>query len=164
MAHAGIPIVRNPGDPAYVTSLRTGGMGHTWVGTHAISFTNLDAATLDTVYLRTWSNSVLGCGAHSITVASIVGNIVVDDTALACTEIEVAFDAPLAQGEDTTLTMDLEIDVPARNDRFGYHRGLALMGTALPTLEVHDDQGWHHDPFIDLGRASIRSWAAIASR
>ena len=152
-AHAGIAIVRNPGDPAYVTTLRTGGKGHTWVGTHAISFTNLDAAALDTIYLRTWSNGVLGCGAHSITVSSMVGGTVVDDTALACTEIEVTLDAPLAQGERTTLSMDLEIDVPARNDRFGYHNGLALMGTALPTLEVHDDQGWHHDPFIDLGES-----------
>ena len=65
----------------------------------------------------------------------MVGGTVVDDKALACTEIEVTLDAPLAQGEDTTLTMDLEIDVPARNDRFGYIDGLALMGTALPTLE-----------------------------
>ena len=128
-------------------------MGHTWVGTHAVSFTNLDAVALDTIYLRTWSNGVLGCGAHSITVSSMVGGTVVDDSALACTEIEVTLDAPLAQGERTTLSMDLEIDVPARNDRFGYHHGLALMGTALPTLEVHDDQGWHHDPFIDLGES-----------
>ena len=45
-AHAGVAVVRNPGDPAYVTTLRTGGKGHTWVGTHAISFTNLDAAPL----------------------------------------------------------------------------------------------------------------------
>ncbi|HVD70105.1 MAG TPA: M1 family aminopeptidase, partial [Actinomycetota bacterium] len=87
------------------------------------------------------------------TVSSMVGGTVVDDTALACTEIEVTLDSPLAQGERTTLSMDLEIDVPARNDRFGYHNGLALMGTALPTLEVHDDQGWHHDPFIDLGES-----------
>ena len=152
-AQAGVAVVRNPGDPAYVTTLRTGGKGHTWVGTHAISFTNLDAAALDTIYLRTWSNGVLGCGAHSITVSSMEGGTVVDDTALACTEIEVTLDAPLAQGERTTLSMDLEIDVPARNDRFGYHNGLALMGTALPTLEVHDDQGWHHDPFIDLGES-----------
>jgi Peptidase family M1 domain len=152
-AQAGAAVVRNPGDPAYVTTLRTGGKGHTWVGTHAISFTNLDAAALDTIYLRTWSNGVLGCGAHSITVSSMEGGTVVDDTALDCTEIEVMLDDPLAQGERTTLGMDLEIDVPARNDRFGHHNGLALMGTALPTLEVHDDQGWHHDPFIDLGES-----------
>jgi hypothetical protein len=151
-AQAGVAVVRNPGDPAYVTTLRTGGKGHTWVGTHAISFTNLDAAALDTIYLRTWSNGVLGCDDHSITVSSMEGGTVVD-TSLACTEIEVSLDDALAQGERTTLSMDLEIDVPSRNDRFGYHNGLALMGTALPTLEVHDDQGWHHDPFIDLGES-----------
>ena len=49
--------------------------------------------------------------------------------------------------------MDLKIDLPARNDRFGYHGGLALLGTALPTLAVHDDLGWHLDPFVDLGES-----------
>ena len=29
-AQAGVAVVRNPGDPAYVTTLRTGGKGHTW--------------------------------------------------------------------------------------------------------------------------------------
>ena len=49
--------------------------------------------------------------------------------------------------------MDVTIDLPARNDRFGYHGGLALMGTALPTLAIHDDLGWHLDPFVDLGES-----------
>ena len=49
--------------------------------------------------------------------------------------------------------MRLRITLPRRNDRFGYAGGLALVGTALPTLEVHDDQGWHHDAFEDLGES-----------
>jgi aminopeptidase N len=49
--------------------------------------------------------------------------------------------------------MHVAIKVPSRNDRFGYHHGLALMGTALPTLAVLDDHGWHLDPFIDLGES-----------
>ena len=49
--------------------------------------------------------------------------------------------------------MDVTIDLPARNDRFGYHGGLALVGTALPTLAIHDDLGWHLDPFVDLGES-----------
>jgi hypothetical protein len=31
--------------------------------------------------------------------------------------------------------------------------GLALLGTALPTLAIHDDLGWHLDPFVDLGES-----------
>jgi hypothetical protein len=30
---------------------------------------------------------------------------------------------------------------------------LALLGTALPTLAIHDDLGWHLDPFVDLGES-----------
>lgn len=147
------PIVRNPGDPSYVVSLRTGAEGHVWTGTESVSFTNLDTAPLPTIYLRLWSNGVLGCrGAqHPITVSNLQGGTVSE--ALDCTELQVDLDTPLAPGGRTTLSMHLRIEVPARNDRFGYHAGLALMGTALPTLEVHDDQGWHHDPFIDLGES-----------
>ena len=47
----------------------------------------------------------------------------------------------------------MAIDLPADNDRFGYHGGLALLGTALPTLAIHDDLGWHLDPFVDLGES-----------
>ena len=49
--------------------------------------------------------------------------------------------------------MRVTIDLPKRNDRFGYHGGLALVGTALPTLAVHDDLGWHLDPYVDLGES-----------
>jgi hypothetical protein len=147
------PIVRNPGDPSYVVSLRTGGQGHVWTGTESVSFTNADATPLPTMYLRLWSNGVLRCDGirRSITVSNIQGGTASE--ALDCTELKVDLDTPLAPGARTTLTMNLHIEVPPRNDRFGYHAGLALLGTALPTLEVHDDQGWHHDPFIDLGES-----------
>jgi hypothetical protein len=152
---AGASVVRTPGDPAYVTLLRTGAKGRVWTGTHRISFTNLDSASLSTLYLRVWSNGVDGCqgGDPAIAVTGLQGGTIVDDTALGCTELEVVLDAPLAPGDRATLDMGLRIEVPAKNDRFGYHGGLALMGTALPTLEVHDDLGWHHDPFIDLGES-----------
>jgi hypothetical protein len=154
------PIVRNPGDPSYVVTLRAGAEGHVWTGTESVSFTNLDPTPLPTIYLRLWSNGVLGCGGaqHSITVSNMQGGSASE--ALDCTELRVDLDTPLAPGARTSLTMNLRIDVPARNDRFGYHAELALMGTALPTLEVHDGQGWHPDPFIDLGE----SFYSIAGR
>jgi aminopeptidase N len=49
--------------------------------------------------------------------------------------------------------MDLRIAVPPKNDRFGYVDGLTYVGTALPTLAIHDDDGWHLDPFIDIGES-----------
>ena len=154
------PVVRNPGDPFYEVELSTGGLGHTWTGTQSISFTNLEPAPLSTLYLRVWSNGVVGCGGSpdSITVSAMQGGSFTE--ALDCTELEVTLDSPLAQGARTTISFDLRIEVPERNDRFGYHDGLALVGTALPALEVHDDQGWHHDPFIDMGE----SFYSIAGR
>jgi len=70
-----------------------------------------------------------------------------------CTAVRVDLDAPLAQGQRTTLRFDLRIHVPARNDRFGYAEGMSLLGTALPTLAVHDDHGWQLDPFVAFGES-----------
>lgn len=145
-------IVRNPGLPRYRTELSTGGQGRVWRGSHRVAFSNLDAAPLDTVYLRLWSNGVLGCAAGSIRISNPVGGTI-GATTQRCTAVEVTLDAPLAPGDRTSISMDLRIEVPNVNDRFGYHRGLALLGTALPTLAVHDDAGWHLDPFVDLGES-----------
>ena len=133
-------IVRNPGDPHYVTELSTGGRGRVWTGTHRIAFTNLDAAPLGTIYLRLWSNGVLGCAAGSIQISNLQGGTA-GATTERCTAVEVTLDAPLAQGARTAISMDLRIEVPSKNDRFGYHKGLALIGTALPTLAIRDEAG-----------------------
>ncbi len=47
----------------------------------------------------------------------------------------------------------MRIRVPERNDRFGSHGGVSLLGGALPVLAVKDDAGWHLDPYVDLGEA-----------
>jgi hypothetical protein len=146
------PVVRNPGEPSYQVRLRGDADGHVWRGVESITFTNLEAEPLTTIWLRLWSNGVKGCGAHSITVEAFEGGTA-GALSRGCTALPVELDAPLAQGTQTTISMDVTIDLPARNDRFGYHGGLALMGTALPTLAVHDDLGWHLDPFVDLGES-----------
>ena len=146
------PIVRNPGDPSYVVRLRGGALGHTWHGTESISFTNLDPAPLPAIWLRLWSNGVLGCGFHAIAVSEVRGGTA-GPLSRNCTALPIHLDAPVAMGSRATVSMRVAIKLPARNDRFGYHHGLALMGTSLPTLAIHDDQGWHLDPFIDLGES-----------
>ena len=149
---AAATIVRNPGDPHYRTALSTGGQGHVWTGTHRVTFTNLEATPLGTIYLRLWSNGVLGCAGNSIQISNLQGGSIAATT-LRCTAVEVTLDAPLAQGDSTSISMDLRIEVPPKNDRFGYHKGLTLIGTALPTLAIHDDAGWHLDPFVDIGES-----------
>ncbi len=145
-------VVRNPGDPYYEARLRASQGGRVWTGRINISFTNLETAPLGTIYLRLWSNGVDGCDAGAIEVWDLTGGTA-GSAALDCTEIPVTLAKALVQGERTTLSMRLRITLPRRNDRFGYAGGLALVGTALPTLEVHDDRGWHHDAFEDLGES-----------
>ena len=143
-------IVRNPGEPSYVVSLGGGPLGHSWRGTERISFTNLDVEPLTGIWLRLWSNGVNGCGVQAIMVTDVSGGTM-GGLSRNCTALPVDLPAPLTQGERTTIEMRLSIDLSQRNDRFGYHAGMALLGTALPTLAIHDDLGWHLDPFVDLG-------------
>jgi aminopeptidase N len=63
----------------------------------------------------------------------------------------VSFPEPLEPGQRATVGFSLSIELPERNDRFGIHSDLALLGNALPTLAIHDDEGWHLDPYVGLG-------------
>ena len=65
--------VRNPGDPYYEARLRAGQGGRVWTGRINISFTNLEAAPLGTIYLRLWSNGVDGCDADAIEIWDLTG-------------------------------------------------------------------------------------------
>ena len=149
---AATPIIRDPGSPAYVVSLRGDALGHSWRGRESITFTNLEADPLSTIWLRLWSNGVNGCGAQAITVAAFHGGTA-GVLSRRCTALPVDLGSPVAQGDEATISMRVTIDLPKKNDRFGYHGGLALAGTALPTLAIHDDLGWHLDPFVDLGES-----------
>ncbi len=145
-------VIRNPGHPRYTVRLNAGPEGHVWAGHESITFRNERPADLSEVWLRLWSNGVLGCGGHSIRISHVRGGTA-DPLSVGCTAVRIALASPVAQGDEATIRMHVRIQVPRRNDRFGYHGGLALMGTALPTLAVHDDQGWHLDPFEDLGES-----------
>jgi hypothetical protein len=144
--------VRNPGEPSYRVHLSTGPAGRVWTGAQRIAFTNVGATPLSRIFLRLWSNGVEGCGAHAIVVTHLEGGTP-GSLAKRCTLLPVDLDGPLAAGARTSIRFQLRIDLPERNDRFGTHRGLSLLGTALPTLAVHDDAGWHRPPFVDLGES-----------
>jgi hypothetical protein len=148
----GAPIVRTPGHPSYEFRLRSGEAGRTWQGSGSITFTNVGSDPLPEIYLRVWSNGVQGCAPRAIVVSNVQGGTLSGE-ALECTELEITLDDALAQGETATISFDLAIRLPDEDDRFGFHRGLALAGSALPILAVHDDAGWHHVPFENLGES-----------
>ena len=148
----GSSVVRTPAEASYDVHLRSGAGGKSWRGNGSVTFTNVGTGTLPQVYLRVWSNGVLGCDPPSITVSSMQGGEVTGER-LDCTEVEVTLDEPLGPADTTTLSYDLDIELPDEDDRFGFHRGLALVGSALPILAVHDDEGWHRVPFENLGES-----------
>ncbi|HET6715478.1 MAG TPA: M1 family metallopeptidase [Actinomycetota bacterium] len=149
---AGSSVVRTPAEASYDVHLRSGAAGRTWRGHGSVTFTNVGTGTLPEVYLRVWSNGVLGCDPRSIAVSNVQGGDVTDER-LDCTEIEVTLDQPLGPSGTATISYDLDIVLPDEDDRFGFHRGLALAGTALPILAVRDDAGWHRAPFENLGES-----------
>jgi hypothetical protein len=145
-------VALNPGTPSYQIRLRSGPTGRVWQGSERIAFKNVGADPLSLIYLRLWSNGVNGCGAHAIVVSQVVGGTP-GGLSERCTVLPIELDRAVAVGGAAAVSFRLEIGVPRRNDRFGYHRGLALIGAALPTLAVHDDAGWHLPPFVDLGES-----------
>lgn len=149
-ATQGGPSQPTPAHASYIVALAGEAQGRHWVGTQHVTFQNVSSLTLDTIWLRLWSNGIRGCRAAAISVSGITGGTA-GSPSLRCTALPVQLDAPLAPGATASLAMKLAITVPAANDRFGSFGGLALLGTALPTLAVHDVMGWHLDPFIDLG-------------
>jgi hypothetical protein len=146
-------IVRNPDHPRYDVRLRSGASGHVWTGSETVTFTNFDASPLTDLWIRLWSNGVAGCSAQAIEATVTAGGTQEGDLAQDCTAMHVVLGAPVPHGDEGSLTMDVRITVPAINDRFGHSDGLTYVGTALPTLAIHDDDGWHLDPFIDIGES-----------
>lgn len=158
-AHALTSVVRTPGDPLYTVKLRSGPLGHTWAGIEQISFTNTGTTTMSRVWLRLWSNGVQGCTPLAIRIEDLEHGSL-GSMSRNCTAIPIDLVSPIGPGDSSTLRMAIRIEVPERNDRFGWWGDLALMGTALPTLAIRDDAGWHLDPFVDLGE----SFYSVAGR
>jgi hypothetical protein len=145
-------VTRTPGDPVYQVQLRSRQDAHTWGGSETITFTNVGADPLTQVWLRLWSNGVQGCSPLAISISHVEGGTA-GDLGVGCTAIPVILDAPAPTGRHGSIRFDLTIRIPDRNDRFGVHAGLALVGTAIPTLAIRDDDGWHLDPYVAFGES-----------
>lgn len=148
----GSASTRTPDSPDYTIALTSDATGRHWSGSEQIKFHNPSSLTFDTVWLRLWSNGVRGCSYSGITVTQVSGGKA-GSLSKRCTALPVVLDEPLGPGGSATISMHVAISLPSKNDRFGYHSDLAMLGTVLPTLAIHDGQGWHLDPFIDLGES-----------
>lgn len=147
-----VDMTRTPAEPRTEVRLR-GSRGSTrWRGTMTVSFANTGEDPLPLVWFRLWANGGDGCEPQAVRIEVTGGG---REGALSrdCTALPVELDAPLVPGDRAEVEMRVSIDVPARNDRFGIHEGLANMGGALPVLAIRGDDGWHLDPYVDLGES-----------
>ena len=109
------PVTRNPGEPSYKVRLRGDAKGHVWHGEESITFTNLEAEPLTTIWLRLWSNGVKGCGARAIKVTAFEGGTA-GELSRRCTALPVELNAPLAHGREGDH-LDGRDDRPAGTER-----------------------------------------------
>ena len=141
-----------PDDASYAVSLTTGPRARGWTGTESVTFTNTGTDALTEVWLRLWANGPGGCREPGIEVSNVTGGSA-GEPSVRCTALPVAFDAPLAPGATTSLSMDIRIRVPRSNDRFGRVQGISMLGNALPLLAVNDDDGWNLERYTGIGES-----------
>lgn len=143
---------RTPAAPSYTVSLSSNTSGTVWTGHESATFTNASSTPLSEVYLRLWDNYHGTCSTPAITVTDVTGGTA-GALSVACTALEIALPAPLAQGQTATIGFDLGITVPSGADRFGHDGAFSFIGNALPVLAVKDAAGWHLDPYTDNGES-----------
>ncbi|WP_405055825.1 M1 family metallopeptidase [Kribbella sp. NBC_01505] len=143
-----------PGVPSYEVSLTGTPDGRTWSGRETVSFTNTAAEALPEVYLRLWGNSD-GCGAVVVT-----GGVALPD----CTTVKFPLREPLAPGKRASISFDVKLTAPDREDRFGRSGEFSFFGNALPVLAVRDAAGWHLERDMGIGESFYTVAADFAVR
>ncbi|MEU4196073.1 M1 family metallopeptidase [Kribbella sp. NPDC026611] len=138
--------------PAYQAELTSNAAGTTWSGRETVAFTNTSATPLPEVYLRLWGN------AHGCSAVKVPG------TTSDCTVAKVALPEPLTPGKRTSISFDVTLTAPYREDRFGRSGAFSFFGNALPVLAVHDGAGWHLDPDVGIGESFYTVAANFAVR
>ncbi|MFE6177161.1 M1 family metallopeptidase [Streptomyces sp. NPDC056464] len=145
-----------PDRPHYDVTLRGNADGSRWTGRERVSFRNASDRPLREVYVRLWGNGVDKCGTAGtpppVKVSHVRGGTAGPLT-VNCTALRIALPKPLGHGERATVSFDVSLTVPGRNDRFGREGAFRFLGNALPVLAVHDAKGWHLDPYVPTGES-----------
>ncbi|MFG2132970.1 M1 family metallopeptidase [Streptomyces sp. NPDC048751] len=140
----------------YDVTLRSDADGSRWTGRQRVTFRNASDRPLREVYVRLWGNGDDGCGAPGspspVTVTHVRGGTAGRLT-VNCTALRITLPRPLARGQRTAVAFDVSITVPRRNSRFGREGDFRFLGNALPVLAVHDEKGWHLDPYVSVGES-----------
>ena len=145
--------IRTPDDPTYELTLTSDEQGFAYSGTEKITFTNTDPDPLKKVWLRLWGNGLTGCAAPLPTPVSHFTGGKPGAMSMDCTALPVTLSEPLHQGDRWYISFHLKVRVPDTNWRFGRIGAMALVGNAIPVLAIHDDLGWHLDPYTPHGES-----------
>jgi hypothetical protein len=145
--------LRVPNHPLIRADLSSGAAGRRWRGTMTVAFHNPGSAPLQTIWLRLWPNGILGCSGPLPIVADVTAGGTASPLEVDCTTLPIALDVAVPPGGTGQVGLSLAIEVPQRNDRFGWANGIAYLGSALPAVAIVDDGGPHLDPYSDLGES-----------
>ncbi|MFF2847445.1 M1 family metallopeptidase [Streptomyces sp. NPDC058001] len=156
MPNTELPDRATPDGLRYDVRLRADTDGSRWTGRQTVSLRNTADQPLREVYVRLWGNGEDKCGTPyappRVEVAGVSGGTAGGLT-VNCTALAITLPKPLARGERTSVSFDVSITVPERNARFGREGAFRFLGNALPVLAVHDDKGWHLDPYVSTGES-----------
>ncbi|MFJ8630734.1 M1 family metallopeptidase [Streptomyces sp. NPDC093568] len=156
LTKAGDAAAATPDRPRYDVALHGNADGSRWAGRERVSFRNASDRPLREVYLRLWGNGVDKCGTAGtpppVRVSHVRGGAAGPLT-VNCTALRIALPQPLGHGERATVSFNVSVTVPGRNDRFGREGAFRFLGNALPVLAVHDRKGWHLDPYVSTGES-----------
>ncbi|MDR6225022.1 M1 family metallopeptidase [Desmospora profundinema] len=67
------------------------------------------------------------------------------------TLLRIQLDRPLADGKTALVEMDYELKLPKGGTRLNVYGNTAFLAQWYPMLAVHDDEGWHTDPYTTTG-------------
>ncbi len=69
------------------------------------------------------------------------------------TTLSVQLAQPLQPGESVTIDLRFQLCLPEKQGRWGHWQGVTFLSGCLPTLALHDAEGWHPTPFVPWHQA-----------
>jgi hypothetical protein len=143
----------DPTAPAYDLSLKGSDHGRRWSGRETLSLTNPAAVPLGRIWIRLWGNGGHGCRAPRPVRITNVAGATAGGPDVFCSAVPLDLSAPLAPGARGSVAFDVDIRAPARPDRFGHGRRIALFSNAVPALAHLEGGAFRLDRYFPFGEA-----------
>jgi hypothetical protein len=141
--------------PTYHYDVQLDAARHELHGHGTIDVVNSLSTPLDELVLRSWGSAktyALDGGQESVTAITVDGAL--SSARQDGTVVRIPLARPLQPGAHVQVGLDVDAVAPTTPDRFGSDQlGNMMFGNVLPTLAVHDDEGWNVDPYMPWGES-----------